>query len=103
MLLSNAPSEQLGLLSDWQGFQPESSGKRVSLPTYPFADRRHWAADPSTVRRAFRPAVGLHPLIDTNESPRRRDRRKGQQEVAAGGQIEAAPRSLILLQKIESD
>jgi len=42
-------------------------------------------------------------LIDTNESPRRRDRRKGQQEVAAGGQIEAAPRSLILLQKIESD
>jgi isoamylase len=42
-------------------------------------------------------------LIDTNERPRRRDRRKGQQEVAAGGTIEAAARSLILLQKIDAD
>jgi isoamylase len=42
-------------------------------------------------------------LIDTNEPPRRRDRRKGQQEIAAGGKIDAAARSLILLQKIEAD
>ena len=42
-------------------------------------------------------------LIDTNDPPRRRDRRKAQQEVPAGGKIEVAPRSLILLQKIEAD
>jgi glycogen operon protein len=42
-------------------------------------------------------------VIDTNDPPRRRDRRKAQQEVAAGGKIEAGPRSLILLQKIDAD
>ncbi|TMB05252.1 MAG: glycogen debranching protein GlgX, partial [Deltaproteobacteria bacterium] len=31
-------------------------------------------------------------LIDTNESPRRRDRRKGQQEFPAGGKIDVPPR-----------
>jgi isoamylase len=42
-------------------------------------------------------------LIDTNDRPRRRDRRKGQQEFPAGGKIEVPARSLILLQKIEAD
>ena len=42
-------------------------------------------------------------VIDTNDPPRRHDRRKTQQEVAAGGQIEAGPRSLILLQKVDAD
>jgi len=42
-------------------------------------------------------------LIDTNESPRRRDRRKGQQEFPAGGKIDVPARSLILLQKIDAD
>src|SRR5712675_1618662 len=42
-------------------------------------------------------------LIDTNESPRRRDRRKGQQEFPAGGKIEVPGRSLILLQKVDAD
>jgi len=42
-------------------------------------------------------------LIDTNDPPRRRDRRKAQQEVPAGGKIEAGPRSLILLEKIDAD
>jgi polyketide synthase PksN len=58
-----------GLLADWQGFQSFSSGKRISLPTYPFADRRHWIGDPSAVRRvALQPASGVHPMIDSNES-----------------------------------
>jgi isoamylase len=42
-------------------------------------------------------------LIDTSEPPRRRERRKGQREVASGGKIEVAPRSLMLLQKIDAD
>ncbi len=42
-------------------------------------------------------------VIDTNDPPRRRDRRKAQQEVPAGGTIEAAGRALILLQRTESD
>ncbi len=62
-----------GLVSNWQGMPPPAHGRRISLPTYPFADKRHWLEpaagagfgsglmSQSTVR-------GLHPLIDTNES-----------------------------------
>jgi acyl transferase domain-containing protein/acyl carrier protein len=38
------------------------------LPTYPFADKRHWACDKSPVRHVWRPEAGISPLIDTNES-----------------------------------
>src|SRR6266498_1928139 len=61
-----------GLLADWQGFQLPGSGKRISLPTYPFADKRHWACDKSPIRLVGRPAsgisAGISPLIDANES-----------------------------------
>ncbi|HEY7183632.1 MAG TPA: beta-ketoacyl synthase N-terminal-like domain-containing protein, partial [Blastocatellia bacterium] len=57
-----------GLLADWHGFQSQGLGKRVSLPTYPFADKRHWACDKSPVRGMWRPEAGIGPLIDTNES-----------------------------------
>lgn len=57
-----------GLLADWQGFQPLAPAKRISLPTYPFADRRHWVRGPATVQRVFQPAAGVHPMVDTNES-----------------------------------
>jgi acyl transferase domain-containing protein/tryptophanase/acyl carrier protein len=57
-----------GLLEDWNGHQPEAAGRRVPLPTYPFADRRHWAFERSTARPVVRVAAGLHPLIDSNES-----------------------------------
>jgi acyl transferase domain-containing protein/tryptophanase/acyl carrier protein len=55
-----------GLLADWQGFQWR--GRRVSLPTYPFAGKRHWVGDPSAVRRTLQPTVGMHPMVDSNES-----------------------------------
>jgi polyketide synthase PksN len=61
-----------GLLADWQGFQSQGSGKRISLPTYPFADKRHWACDKSPIRLVGRPAAGISAgisqLIDANES-----------------------------------
>lgn len=57
-----------GLLADWQGFQAPSGAKRVPLPTYPFADRRHWLAGPAPVRTTFQPAAGVHPMVDSNES-----------------------------------
>lgn len=55
-----------GLLSDCRGFL--SVGRRISLPTYPFADKRHWIAPAvgTTVAMGARP--GLHPLLDSNES-----------------------------------
>jgi acyl transferase domain-containing protein/acyl carrier protein len=62
-----------GLASDWQSLQTQERGRRVSLPTYPFADKRHWL-EPATgtgfVPLFAGPAAqaGLHPLIDTNES-----------------------------------
>jgi len=57
------------LLSDWQGNKEQLSGKRTSLPTYPFADKRHWIADiaPSS-ELSFSSGTKLHPLVDTNES-----------------------------------
>ncbi|HXH38620.1 MAG TPA: SDR family NAD(P)-dependent oxidoreductase [Thermoanaerobaculia bacterium] len=57
-----------GLLTDWQGFQSKGTEKRISLPTYPFAGKRHWIGDPSAVRRALQPVAGTHPMVDTNES-----------------------------------
>ena len=57
-----------GLLADWQGFQSNGLGKRISLPTYPFADKRHWAHDKSPVRHVLQSAAGMHPMVDSNES-----------------------------------
>lgn len=54
-----------GLVSDWQGMA-SATGRRVSLPTYPFADRRHWLAPAGAARQVA--LAGLHPLIDANES-----------------------------------
>ncbi|HEY8460582.1 MAG TPA: beta-ketoacyl synthase N-terminal-like domain-containing protein, partial [Blastocatellia bacterium] len=57
-----------GLLADWQGFQSNGPGKRISLPTYPFADKRHWAHDQSPARHLPQLMAGVHPMVDTNES-----------------------------------
>src|SRR5262249_15679454 len=56
-----------GPLADWQGFS-SNGGKRISLPTYPFAGKRHWIADPSVPRVGLQPLAGMHPLLDSNES-----------------------------------
>ncbi|HKD15247.1 MAG TPA: SDR family NAD(P)-dependent oxidoreductase [Candidatus Angelobacter sp.] len=57
-----------GLFPDWRGFEFNASGKRVSLPTYPFADKRHWAGKNSSARSFLQPAAAIHPMVDTNES-----------------------------------
>ena len=57
-----------GLVSDWRGLQTNDSGKRISLPTYPFADKRHWAFKKSAVRHALQSTAGMHPMVDANES-----------------------------------
>lgn len=60
-----------GLLADCSGF-PQTGGRRTSLPTYPFADKRHWirkrkaTTEPPTSSLPAR--SGIHPLIDSNES-----------------------------------
>lgn len=59
-----------GLVSDWQGMQAQTRGRRVSLPSYPFADKRHWLepADGASMLIGASSTGALHPLIDTNES-----------------------------------
>jgi glycogen operon protein len=42
-------------------------------------------------------------VLDTNEKPQKRDRRGGQQELGAGGNLEVAGRSIVLLERIEPD
>lgn len=60
-----------GLLADWQGVVAQARGRRISLPTYPFADKRHWMIERTEV--AGPSANGgivrtKHPMIDSNES-----------------------------------
>jgi len=56
-----------GIINDWQALASESDGKRVSLPTYPFADKRHWVE--RTDNEAIIATSSLaHPMIDANES-----------------------------------
>jgi len=61
-----------GLLTDWQGFQSQAIGRRISLPTYPFADKRHWVErQKDTGLSLLAPGMHanvMHPLIDSNES-----------------------------------
>ncbi|RYD97138.1 MAG: hypothetical protein EOP50_05970, partial [Sphingobacteriales bacterium] len=58
-----------GLMNDWQGFNPQGTGHRISLPTYPFADKRHWACEkPATQGNSAGTLTGMHPMLDTNES-----------------------------------
>jgi polyketide synthase PksN len=57
-----------GLLENWQGYPSNGAGKRIPLPTYPFADRRHWVSAGSPIRRVLQPAAGVHPMVDSNES-----------------------------------
>ncbi len=51
-----------GVIADWQGLDYGQSGRRISLPTYPFARERHWIVDrrPATpLAAAARPDAGL--------------------------------------------
>ncbi|MEA2491981.1 MAG: polyketide synthase PksN, partial [Acidobacteriota bacterium] len=57
-----------GLLTDWQGFPPDGAARRIPLPTYPFAGKRHWCGQPSAARHAVAAAAGIHPMVDSNES-----------------------------------
>jgi glycogen operon protein len=42
-------------------------------------------------------------VIDTNEKPPRGDRRRPQQELAAGAKLDVAGRSVVVLQKTEPE
>jgi polyketide synthase PksN len=58
-----------GLLSEWHGHRPVAGARRVSMPTYPFADRRHWVALAAPASGAATSAgASLHALLDANES-----------------------------------
>ncbi len=56
-----------GLLSDCRGFA-STGGRRTSLPTYPFADKRHWIGASEGAVAGTARLAGVHPLIDSNES-----------------------------------
>ncbi|XLS29198.1 SDR family NAD(P)-dependent oxidoreductase [Flavobacteriaceae bacterium M23B6Z8] len=56
-----------GVLNDWQGADATEDGKRIPLPTYPFADKRHWVERAENANVISASSVA-HPLIDINES-----------------------------------
>jgi len=41
-----------GVIPDWQGLDIGQTGRKVSLPTYPFADERHWISSMSSLQPA---------------------------------------------------
>jgi len=57
-----------GHVSDWRKLVPEGGGQRTSLPTYPFADRRHWVGSDQAKAATLHARASMHPLIDSNES-----------------------------------
>ncbi|RRS06759.1 SDR family NAD(P)-dependent oxidoreductase [Pseudoalteromonas sp. J010] len=58
-----------GFLADWQLCHHLPNGKRVSLPTYPFADKRHWVPATKSIHSGeLSASSALHPMIDSNES-----------------------------------
>src|SRR5207302_4491682 len=57
-----------GVVPDCKQLSLRGLGKRISLPTYPFADRRHWAQGGAGRRQELHGVAALHPLLDTNES-----------------------------------
>jgi polyketide synthase PksN len=58
-----------GLLPDCRGLS-RAPGRRTALPTYPFADKRHWigSAAGASAAPAVQGQAAMHPLIDSNES-----------------------------------
>jgi polyketide synthase PksN len=57
-----------GLFTDWRGFESDPSARKISLPTYPFAGKRHWAGAKISTTIPSLQATAVHPMIDTNES-----------------------------------
>jgi len=62
-----------GLTKNLTSFMNEAKGKRISLPTYPFAKVRHWLTivEKQKVSPKFPLETynqSLHPLVDSNES-----------------------------------
>ncbi|WP_437616958.1 SDR family NAD(P)-dependent oxidoreductase [Sorangium sp. So ce834] len=59
---------------DWDRFYAGQRGRRVRMPTYPFAAERFWHEAPGDLERGGRGrgaasgGQGLHPLLDRNES-----------------------------------
>jgi polyketide synthase PksN len=58
-----------GLLSGWLGMGVLEAGRKISLPTYPFADKRHWiSGKPKDTGFTLQTKSTIHPMIDSNES-----------------------------------
>jgi polyketide synthase PksL len=55
-----------GLALDWRKLYGETTPRRMSLPTYPFARERYWIDEPAS--RPVAPHAVLHPLLHRNTS-----------------------------------
>ncbi len=56
-----------GLVPDLHYYAKLRGGKKCSLPTYPFAEKRHWIGSGKDSRQMSAQAR-LHPMLDSNES-----------------------------------
>ncbi len=61
-----APLWVEGVTVDWAAVPP--AGRRVPLPTYPFAPDRHWLPAPFSLAALAGRGGAIHPLLDRNES-----------------------------------
>ncbi|QYF93475.1 SDR family NAD(P)-dependent oxidoreductase [Massilia sp. PAMC28688] len=56
-----------GAAIDWARVRPAGSGRRVSLPTYPFARERYWVPAGTAAQAALAQET-MHPLLHRNSS-----------------------------------
>ncbi|MWV45371.1 SDR family NAD(P)-dependent oxidoreductase [Paenibacillus sp. HJL G12] len=58
-----------GLVFDWNKLYGQNQPRRISLPTYPFAEERYWVPQTSSVRpEAHAAEAVIHPLVHRNTS-----------------------------------
>jgi FkbH-like protein len=57
-----------GIKVEWSLLHNNRKGRRISLPTYPFAREKYWVNDSTKINKNNLNIRKLHPLIDSNTS-----------------------------------
>ncbi|TVZ38727.1 thioester reductase-like protein [Alteromonadaceae bacterium 2753L.S.0a.02] len=57
-----------GVIGDWYRFRNSLSGRRISLPTYPFEKHRYWISEKSKIEKETIPSIGAEiPKCDVSK------------------------------------
>jgi glycogen operon protein len=100
---NTAFAKSLGVFLNGEAIaSPDLFGERVVDDSFYVIFNAHWEPLPFTLPN---PSFGRAWMkaLDTDEPPRRNDRRRTQQELTAGARIDVGARSIVLLQRFDPD